>query len=159
MNRTLVKNLAFTCLHWMLVVLLGIVSFVVQYSFLIDTGEEYSSIIFSGSVYHINYVTFSIGVGLFLVGYYVLWKKYLLVDWKVFDGHLWIWKIGYILPALTAMAVVFLSGVIILFLYLGFDRDIIPEWTTWGFAAFPVYMVLVIIVEVLKKIKVNEKEK
>jgi len=151
MNKTEVispiKNLAYTFVHWFLVVLLSIISFAVQYSFLIDTGETYSSIIFSGSIYRINPVTFPIGVALFLVGFYIVWKKYLAADWKGFRGQFRMWKVAYVVIALVALGSVFVAGIIGLFLYLGLTGDIRPEWTTWGFAAFPIYVVSVIVID------------
>ena len=34
-----IKNLIYTLAHWILVVLLAVISFVLQYSFLVDTGR------------------------------------------------------------------------------------------------------------------------
>ena len=75
MKRNPWKNLLFTLLHWILVIVLGLISSVIMFSFLVDTGETYSSIIFSGSVYHVNYVIYPMGLVVFLVGYYMLWKR------------------------------------------------------------------------------------
>ncbi len=146
-KRSSIKNLAYTFLHWLFVVFLSAISFVVQYSFLIDTGETHSSIIFSGSIYHVNYLMFPIGVALFLVGYYILWKKYLVEDWKGFKQRFWLWKVAYVIIALVALAAIFVAGILGLFLNLGLSGDIQPEWTTWGFAAFPIYVVLVVVID------------
>lgn len=145
--RSPIKNLAYTFAHWFLVVLLSIVSFAVQYSFLSETGETYSSFFFSASIYRINPVTFPIGVALFLVGFYILWKKFLVPDWKAFYGQFWSWKVAYVVIAIVALGAIFLVGVITLFCYLGLTGNIRPEWTTWGFAAFPIYIVLVIVID------------
>lgn len=149
------KNLVCILLHWFLVVLLSMISFLVQYSFLTDTGEIHSSIIFSGSIYHVNYVAFPIGVAAFLIGYYVLWKRYLLPDWNKLAGRFWGWRAMYVLIVLIAMVTIFVVGIIALILKLGLGGNITPEWTTWGFVAYPVYILLIVVVEIIKNRKEN----
>ena len=152
-TRTSIKNLIYTLAHWILVVLLAVISFVLQYSFLVDTGETYSDIIFSGSFYRVNYVTFSIGAVLFLVGFYLIWKKCLVPDWLGFNGKFWMWKVTYVIIALAALGAILVAGVIVEFINTGLAGIIKPEWTTWGFVAFPLYIVFVAIIEVCGGIK------
>lgn len=147
------KNLLFTLLHWILVVLLGMISAIVLFSFLVDTGETYSSFIFSGSVYHVNYVTYPMGLAAFLVGYYMLWKRFLLPDWMAFAGCFWGWKVVYILIALTALAGVFAMGLVALLYAVGFSGLLTPEWTEWGFILYLVDIVVVAIVEIIRSRK------
>ena len=147
------KNLLFTLLHWILVVLLGMISAIVLFSFLVDTGETYSSFIFSGSVYHVNYVTYPMGLAAFLVGYYMLWKRFLLPDWMAFAGCFWGWKVVYILIALTALAGVFAMGLVALLYAVGLSGLLTPEWTEWGFILYLVDIVVVAIVEIIRSRK------
>lgn len=144
--RSPIQNLAYTFVHWVFVVFLSIISFVVQSSFLIDTGETYGSI-FSGNIYRVNYVTFTIGVALFLAGFYIIWKKYLVVDWNGYNGQFRIWKVAYVMLAFVALCAIFAAGSTGLLFCRGLGGKIRPEWTEWGFAAFPVYVVLVAVVD------------
>lgn len=141
-----IKRLGYSFAHWCYVVILSIVSFVVQYSFLVDTGEKTSGYIFTGSIYRVNYVTFPIGVAIFLIGYYFVWKEYLVEDWKSFNGQFWMWKVAYVIIALLALCAIFMAGIMIMFLNIGFADTIRPTWTIWGCIAFPIYVVLVAIV-------------
>lgn len=151
-------NLIFTILHWILAEVLCLISLVIQFSFLKDTGETYSGIIFSGKVYEINYLMFVLGTALFLAGFYIIWKKCLLVDWNAYEGRNLLWKAAYLLITVISVAVIFVEQVLGIFLVVGFTDDIWPEWTTWGFVWFPVYVVLVMIVGLLKN-EVIKKEK
>lgn len=145
------KNLLFTLLHWVLVVLLGMISTIVLFSFLVDTGETSSSFI-SGSIYHVNYVTYPIGLAVFLIGYYMLWKRFLLPDWMAFVGHFWGWRVGYILIALAAMVGMFVAWVIALLYSIGLGGILTPEWTEWSFIVYLVDIVVVAIVEIIRNI-------
>ncbi len=151
-------NLIFTILHWILAEVLCLISLVIQFSFLKDTGETYSGIIFSGKVYEINYLMFVLGTALFLAGFYIIWKKCLLVDWNAFSGKNFLWKVLYLIIALVSAGVIFVEEVLGIFLVVGFTDDIWPEWTTWGFVWFPVYILAVIIIGLIKN-KQSEKEK
>ena len=151
-------NLIFTILHWILAEVLCLISLVIQFSFLKDTGETYSGIIFSGKVYEINYLMFVLGTALFLAGFYIIWKKCLLVDWNSYEGRNLLWKAAYLLITVISVAVIFVEQVLGIFLVVGFTDDIWPEWTTWGFISVPVYVVLVMIVGLLKN-EVIKKEK
>ena len=151
-------NLIFTILHWILAEVLCLISIVIQFSFLKDTGETYSGIIFSGKVYEINYLMFVLGTALFLAGFYIIWKKCLLVDWNAYEGRNLLWKAAYFLIAVISVAIILVEEVLGIFLVVGFTDDIRPEWTTWGFVWFPVYVVLVMIVGLLKN-EVIKKEK
>lgn len=146
-DRSPIKNLVFTFLHWVLVVLLSVISFFIQYAFLIDTNESHFDYIFSGSVMRINWWTFSFGIILFLLGFILLWKKFLVVDWNSFQKYLWVWKMAYIIIALGSLAAIFVAGILIHFLHVGLGNVITPQWTTWGCIALPVYVVLVIVVD------------
>ena len=143
------KHLVFSFLHWVIVVILSIISYVLQYSFMIDTGERYSSFIFSGSVYRVNAPMFTLGVTIFFIGYYFLWKKYLFPDWKAFAKCFWIWKAAYVLIVILALCAVSFAGIVILFFYVGLSINLTPEWTMWGCVAFPVYMLLVVLAEIV----------
>ena len=99
-------NLIFTILHWILAEVLCLISLVIQFSFLKDTGETYSGIIFSGKVYEINYLMFVLGTALFLAGFYIILKKCLLVDWNAFWGKNFLWKVLYLIIALAVTFVV-----------------------------------------------------
>ncbi len=147
------KNLLFTLLHWVLVVGLGMISSIILFSFLVDTGETYSSLIFSGIVYHVNYVTYPMGLAAFLIGYYILWKRFLLPDWKAFAGRFWAWRAGYVFIAVAAMAGVFATGVVALLFAAGLSGTLTPEWTMWGFLVYLVDIVVVAIVEIIKNSK------
>lgn len=138
-----IKRLGYSFAHWCYVVILSIVSFVVQYSFLVDTGEKTSGYIFTGSIYRVNYVTFPIGVVLFLVGYYFIWKEYLLEDWNGLKGQFWLWKVLYAIIGILALGAIFMTGISTIFWHVGLGGDIRPTWTIWGFVAFPIYVVLV----------------
>lgn len=146
-SRKTITNLGYTFLHWLLVVILGAISFVVQFSFMIDTGEDYSSFIFSGEVYSINFFTYLIGIALFVVGYYIMWKKYLVVDWNGFKGQFWLWKFTYVIIALVALVAIFAVALLIIASHVGLSVDVRPEWTMWGSVALPVYAVIFSIVD------------
>ena len=124
-----------------------------MYNFLMDTGETYSDIIFSGGFYRVNFVTFAIGVVLFLVGFYLIWKKCLVTDWLCFDGEFRLWKAVYVTLALAASGAILVAGVIVESVNTGLTGIITPEWTTWGYVAFPLYIVFVAIIEVCGGIK------
>ncbi len=147
------KNLLLTLLHWVLVVVLGMISSIILFSFLVDTGETYSSFIFSGIIYHVNYVTYPMGLVAFLIGYYILWKRFLLPDWKAFAGRFWGWRIGYVFIALAAMVGVYVAGVFTLLFSVGFSGILTPEWTMWGFLVYLVDIVVVALVEIIKNSK------
>ncbi|MBQ8199684.1 MAG: alpha/beta hydrolase [Lachnospiraceae bacterium] len=121
-----------------------------------DTGETFSGFFNSGMVYEINYLMFILGTALFVVGYYIIWKKCLLVDWNAFSGHNPFWKVAYIIIALVSAAVIYVEEVLGIFLVSGFDYDIRPEWTTWGFVVFPVYIVLVMILDLSMSVKMKD---
>ncbi|MBQ8527592.1 MAG: hypothetical protein IJ429_03875 [Lachnospiraceae bacterium] len=157
-SRKLIVNFIYTILHWILAEVLCVISIVIQFSFLKDTEETYSGIIFSGKVYEINYLMFVLGTALFLAGFYIIWKKCLLVDWKAFNGRNILWKAAYFLVALVSAAIIFVEEVLGIFLVVGFTDDIRPEWTTWGFVWFPVYILAVMIIGLIKN-KQSEKEK
>lgn len=152
-NRSPIKNLGYTFVHWILVVLISFISFCVQYSFLIDTGESYSSFIFSGNIYHVNYVTFPIGVAIFLFGFCFVWKKLLVEDWKLCCEQSWKWKAAYVLIASVVLFAIIAIGALVVFLYLGLSGDITPTWTVCTCFAYPIYAVLVIVVDCLKNRK------
>lgn len=149
------KNLLFALLHWGLVVVLGIISSIILFSFLVDTGETYSSFIFSGIIYHVNYVTYPMGLAAFLVGYYMLWKRFLLQDWKSFAGCFWGWRVVYILIALAAMAGLYAAGVFTLLFAVGLSGTLTPEWTIWGFLVYLVDIVVVAVVEIIRSRREN----
>ena len=155
-KRKPILNLIYICLHWILVEILCVISLVVQFSFLKDTGETFSGFFNSGMVYEINYLMFILGTALFVVGYYIIWKKCLLVDWNAFSGHNLLWKVVYIIIALVSTAVIYVEEVLGIFLVVGFDYDIRPEWTTWGFVAIPVYVVIVMIVDLGMSMKMKD---
>ena len=145
-------NLALTFIHWLLAVILSIISYMLQYACLIDTGEDHYSFIFSGDIYRVNRIAYVIGIAVFLAGFCFLWKRYLAPDWRYFAGRCWGWKFGYIVITVVALAAVFVSGIVILFMKLGLSDNIRPEWTTNAFGAFPLYMVFIIIVDTLENI-------
>ena len=152
-------NLIYTICHWFLVEILCAISMVVQFSFMKDLGERtYSGLFSGGTLYEINYIMFILGTALFLAGYYIIWKKCLLVDWNAYEGRNLLWKATYLLVAVISVAILLVEEVLGIFLVVGFTDDIRPEWTTWGFVWFPVYVVLVMIVGLLKN-EVLKKEK
>lgn len=157
-SRKPLVNLIYAMLHWVLVEILCVISLVIQFSFLKETDETFSGLFNSGRVYEINYLMFIMGTVLFLVGYYMIWKKCLLVDWNAFSGRNLLWKVVYFIIALISIGVIFVEEVLGIFLVVGFDCDIHPEWTTWGFVAVPVYVLAVIVIELLINI-IKEKEK
>jgi len=157
-SRKPIVNFIYTILHWILAEVLCVISIVIQFSFLKDTEETYSGIFFSGKVYEINYLMFVLGTALFLAGFYIIWKKCLLVDWNAFSGKSFLWKIVYFIIAIVSAGVIFVEEVLGVFLVVGFTDYIHPEWTTWGFAVFPVYVLLVIIIGLIRN-RVTEKEK
>ncbi len=146
-SRTPRGALGWTFLHWLLVLVVGAVSFVVQFSFMIDTGESYSGFIFSSDIYMVNPVIYPVGCVLFLVGYYVLWKRYLKPDWKGMAGYRWGWRAGYIVVSLIGLFALFASFVVVLFLYCGLTISLRPEWAMYGMFAFPAYAVLIPIID------------
>ena len=101
---------------------------------------------------------FVLGTALFLAGFYIIWKKCLLVDWNAYEGRNLLWKAAYLLITVISVAIIFVEQVLGIFLVVGFTDDIWPEWTTWGFVSVPVYVVLVMIVGLLKN-EVIKKEK
>ncbi len=109
-----------TFAKWLVVYVCSMICFFLQYSFVTDTGEEYESFMFAGSIYSINYLTYSIGLTLFLVGYLLLWKYLLKPDWRSYNGIHWLWKVGY--PVIVALVVVllFYGAVLVMFLNSGF---------------------------------------
>ena len=152
-------NLIYTILHWILVEILCVISMVVQFSFMKDLGETtYSGLFSGGTLYEINYLMFVFGTVLFWAGFYIIWKKCLLVDWNAFGGKNFLWKVLYLIIALVSTGVIFVEEVLGVFLVVGFADDIQPEWTTWGFVLFPVYVLAVIIIGLIKN-KLSEKEK
>ena len=148
-NRNPWKNLLYTVMHWFLSVLLGFVSAYVLYSFPVDTGETYASFIFSGSIYHVNYLTFTIGMLMFLIGYNFLWKRYLVPDWKAFACRCFGWRVLYVLLAVAALVAVFFVGILGLLMSFGLSGKLTPEWMMWAFCVYPVYMVLHVVLELL----------
>lgn len=149
-SRSPAKNFAYTLLHWFFVVVLSMLSFVLQYSFLTDTGKTSSGGLLFKRIYRVNPVMFFIGVALFFVGFCIIWKKYLAVDWNGFKEKCCMWKVAYVTIAIIALGAIFLAGIIIMFLCLGFDV-LRPEWTQYGCFAFPIYVVLVIVIDFLAK--------
>ncbi len=145
-NRKPFLNLIYTICHWILAEILCVISMVVQFSFMKDLGETFSGLFNSGTLYEINYLMFVLGTALFLAGFYIIWKKCLLVDWNAFSGKNFLWKVVYFIIAIVSAGVIFVEEVLGVFLVVGFTDDIHPEWTTWGFAVFPVYVLLVIII-------------
>lgn len=157
-KRNPFKILLFTLLHWCLVVVLSFIAAIVQYSFLVDTGETYSSFIFSGSIYRVNYATYLLGIVIFLIGYQLLWKRFLLPDWDAFAECFWGWRILYILIALVAMAVVFFAGVISQLFVLGLGGTLTPAWTEWGFMVYLLDIAVVAIVEIVRSGSVRDRK-
>ncbi len=157
-NRSPIKNLAYTFFHWFLVVALSAISFFVQYAFMIDTGESYSGFFFSGSIYSVNFFVYPIGVALFLVGYYMIWKKCLVVDWNGFHGKFWLWKVGYVLIVAVALVAIFVVALLVMFCYTGLAIDITPVWATWGYVAYPAYVVFVAVIDLYINRKIKKSE-
>ncbi len=147
MERSPIKNLVYTFFHWFSVVALSAISFFVQYAFMTDTGESYSGFFFTGSIYSINYFMYFIGVVLFFAGFYMIWKKYLVVDWNGFHGKCLLWKVSYLLIATVALAAIFVVALLVMLCYTGLVIDITPVWATWGFVYFPVYVLLVAVID------------
>ena len=149
-NRNPWKNLLYTVMHWFLSVLLGFVSAYVLYSFPVDTGETYASFLFSGSIYHVNYLTFPLGIILFLLGFYFLWKRCLVPDWKMLSGRNFGWRVVYVLFGVAAVVAVFFVGILGLLLSFGLSGQLTPEWIMWAFCLYPVYMVLLMVSELIR---------
>lgn len=80
-------------------------------------------------------------------------EKMLVPDWLGFNGKFWMWKVTYVIIALAALGAILVAGVIVEFINTGLAGIIKPEWTTWGFVAFPLYIVFVAIIEVCGGIK------
>ncbi len=140
-------TLGWSFVHWLLVLVLGAVSAGVWYSFMIDTGESYAGSFFVSEIYLINPVTYPLGCILFLVGYYVIWKRYLKPDWKALAGYFWLWKAGYIVLSLIAIVALFFVFLMIMFLYCGLTISVHPRWTEDVIFVFPAYAVLMPIVD------------
>ena len=152
-KRSPIRNLVYIFIHWLLVVILSVISFYLQYAFMKDTGEESFDYIFSGKVYNFNYVTFSLGVVIFVVGFHIIRKKFLITGWFDFDGQFWMWKAGYVMISLIAMGAISVAGILIPFMHLGLGSIVKPEWLSYGFFAFPAYVLLAMVIHICMKRK------
>ena len=145
--KDLFKGTVVTFFHWGLVVLLSLVSFVLQYRFATPEGAPVTGGLFAAQLYKVNMPMFIFGVAVFLVGFYLMWKKLLLIDWIKLDGQDVIWKIAYVIIAIVALFAILLVGVLILFLNTGLGGVMSPKWTEFTAFAFPAYSLGVIVVD------------
>lgn len=152
-DRSTIATLGMSYLHWWIVLGMSIVAFVLQFAFLVDTGEDYSGWITYGDIYTFNPVLFPLGVLLFLVGYYVLWKLFLRGDWERFKGEHWVWKVGYSIIAITFLLKIFLTYWIVFTVLCGWDISIHPEWMLWACIVFPMYVLVISVVDLCVKYK------
>ncbi len=150
-TRSEIATLAWSYLHWWIVLGMSIVAFVLQFAFLVDTGEDYSGWITYGDIYTFNPVTFLLGVILFLAGYYVFWKLFLRGDWERFIGEMWIWKAGFVIISVTFLLKICLAYYFVFLLLGGWDIAIQPEWMLWCGVVFPVYALMISIVDLCVK--------
>lgn len=152
-TRSEIATLAWSYLHWWIVLGMSIVSFVLQFAFLVDTGEDYSGWITYGDIYTFNPVTFPLGVILFLIGYYVLWKLFLRGDWERFKGEMWLWKAGFAIIAIIFLLKICLAYYFVFLLLGGWDIAIHPEWMLWSGVVFPIYVFGISIVDLCVRTK------
>ena len=148
-GRSNISNLVYTIIHWIIVVFLSGIAYVVQFSFLKDTGIEHKESFFYAKEVSINYLAYFIGTIIFLLGYYFVWKKYLRVDWNNYKEGSIGWKIVYFILMLIAMFSIFIVSIMVMFCYTGLSIYIVPEWTTWSCAVFPAYIFLVTIIDMV----------
>lgn len=78
---------------------------------------------------------------------YTFFHWCLVVDWNGFYGKFWLWKVGYVLIAAVALVTIFVVALLVMLCYTGLVIDITPVWATWGFVYFPVYVLLVAVID------------
>ncbi|MBQ8189961.1 MAG: hypothetical protein IJZ44_09310, partial [Lachnospiraceae bacterium] len=49
--------------------------------------------------------------------------------------------------ATVALAAIFVVALLVMLCYTGLVIDITPVWATWGFVYFPVYVLLVVVID------------
>ncbi len=112
-----------TLAKWIMVFLGCTGCFFIEYAFSTDTGEVYDSFMFLCTYYELNYVAYMVGLLLFLVGYFLVWKFFLKADWKAYREERWYIKLGYVL--LVALTVVGL-----------FYTSFIAMWMSTGWGSY-----------------------
>lgn len=133
----LFKDLGVTLFHWILVVLISMFSYDVQYIGLKEVGEVQDTFLFATQFYEVNVPMFILGIALFVIGFHFIWQKFLKKDWIKFNFQGTGWKVAYVIIAIIAIFAIFVGGIFVLFFHMGLTGELTFNA---GFV-FPIYIV------------------
>lgn len=135
-------NLIFMMFHWILADATVLLGYLFQLAFPKDPDPE--TVAYCGKIYHANIPMFILGTLIMLLGYFLVWRLWLLDDWNRYKGKGKGWVFAGIMLELVNMVGLFVLFYLVMAMALRWgDYGDGSQWV--NYSIIPTLVILIIL--------------